>query len=249
MIVSRSTRNMGFIRLAHLRHLERAAREYNELKGLLNSISEISFSKESIPLKIVSFLGFGSGIPNLLNLNPYKETLENLKLATDVAKNASGTSDPNQINDIVQRILEFGQFTFSVEEIFQFVLFGAIGIFLGSIGFRVFSYIYLHFEEKKLRRKQGDYWRDHYLEDMSNTLYSFFTDIKFLLKRYYNYTGDPVDPICDPVMTYQTEDEIKDFIQKNVLPALTIDWDIWLSPPQQSSPVQSTDKSENEGNE
>lgn len=240
MILARTTRNMGFIRLAHVRHLEREAREYSELKELLSSISEISFSKDSIPLKIVSFFGFGGIIPNLLNLNPYKETLEDLKIASDIVNNATATIDIKQINDIIQRIFEFSQITFSVEQIFYFVLFGSIGIFVGSIGFKLLAHTYLKYKENKLRESQKIYWQNKYLEDMGKTLLLFYTDIKSLLKRYYNYTGDPDDPVTNPGLN------VEKYIKEIILPNVHIDWDIWLSPQEKSTPVINSNQASSE---
>jgi hypothetical protein len=228
MILSRTTRNMGLIRLAHVRHLEREAREYGELKDLLSAIGEISFSKESIPLKLISFLGFGTGIPSLLNLNPFKETLENLKLAGNVLNGAKGVIDAKQINEIVQRIFDFNQFSFSVDQLILFVLFGSIGIFAGSILFKLFSFWYLHSKEKKLKKSQEKYWTDKYLKDMTYTLLAYYVDIRNLLYEFYNYTGGP----NDPVMRLKPH-VVKGYIKDRILPSVQMEWDIWLSPEQQ----------------
>lgn len=76
MILARTTRNLAFLRLAHVRHLNKKAREYLELRDFLNSIGDIAFSKESIPLKLVSF--FGGGLWSLSKINPFKEGFEAL---------------------------------------------------------------------------------------------------------------------------------------------------------------------------
>jgi hypothetical protein len=235
MILARTTRNLGLIRLASIRHLEREAREYRDLKELLTSISELSFSKESIPLKIVSFLGFGGGIPALLDLNPFKETLESLKTAGEILNETKGAIDVKQINELIQRIFEFNQFTLSVEQIILFVLFGSIGIFVGSILFKVFALYHLNHKEKDLKKNQEKYWKDQYLMHMRDTLFFFQNDIKMLMYRFYRYTGSPEDPVMAPGLN------VKNYIMEKILPNVNIDWDIWLPSQEETTPPKNTD--------
>jgi hypothetical protein len=233
MILAKTTRNMGLIRVASIRHLERQAREYNDLKELLTAIGELSFSKESIPLKILSFLSFGSTIPTLLNLNPFKETLEGLKTAGDILKNTKGTIDVGQINELVRRIFEFGQFTTSVEQIILFILFGSIGIFVGSVMFKVFTHFYLNRKEENLKVSQTTYWEDHYIHKMETTLHYFYLDILDLWKRHYKYERS--NPSADdPVMIVG---DVRKYIHDKILPNVGIEWDIWL-PSQEKSPSE-----------
>lgn len=227
MILTRTTRNMGLVRLAHVRHLEKEARDYGELEQLLNSISDLSFSKESIPLKLISFFGFGSGISHIFDLNPFKGTISNLESAGNVINSTKGVLDAKQINEYFQRILEYNQLTFSVESILLYILFGSIGIFVGSILFKVLSYFYLKHEESKLTERQSDYWKEKYLEDMAKTLYVLYVDIKKLFVRYYGYHETVGLNIHDPMMNLNDLQAIT-YIKKNILPNVQIEWDIWL---------------------
>jgi hypothetical protein len=239
MILMRTTRNMGLIGLAHLRHLEKEARDYRELEDLLTSLGDLSFSKESIPLKLVSFFGFGSGLSNLYDLNPFKETISNLKSAGDLINETAGALDPKQINELTQKVLEFNQLNFSVESILFYILFGSIGIFIGSIAFKVFTYFYLRYKEGKITESQRKYWEKNYLDDMTKTLYILCVDIKKLLRRYYGYHENVGINIDDPMMNL-TKNQAKAFIKENILPNVQIDWDIWL-PPKDSTSTDSKD--------
>lgn len=66
---------------------------------------------------------------------------------------------------------------------------------------------------------------------MGKTLLLFYTDIKSLLNRYYNYTGDSNDPVMNPELDVET------YIKEIILPNVHIDWDIWLSRQEKSTPV------------
>jgi hypothetical protein len=78
MILAKTIRNLAFLRLAHIRHLNRKTREFLETRELLNSIGDIAFSKDSIPLKLVSF--FAGGAWSLSDINPSRAGIDGVIL-------------------------------------------------------------------------------------------------------------------------------------------------------------------------
>jgi hypothetical protein len=195
MILARTMRNLAFLRQAHIRHLNRKTREYLELRDLLNSIGDIAFSKESIPLKLISF--FGGGLLSISKI-PFKE---------------------------------------GVESVILFVLFGLIGIFVINILFKIGAYVYLHIKEEKLRKKQNEYYKDKYRNDMARALYNYSEDIKNLLKRFYDYTKNNTTVEDDPLLV-KCKEQAEEYIKEKVLPSVEIDWDIWLSPTERLTEVK-----------
>jgi predicted house-cleaning noncanonical NTP pyrophosphatase (MazG superfamily) len=76
MIMSGTLRNLGFAREAHVRYLRNESRKYENKRDLLEDISDLALSKESVPVKLASF--FGAGLTSLFpNISVGLESLIN----------------------------------------------------------------------------------------------------------------------------------------------------------------------------
>jgi hypothetical protein len=214
MILSRTMRNIAFSRDAHVRRLDDHARRYNETRDLLESIGEISFSKESIPYKVISFLFFGSGLQYIFRSSPDKgqELLANDNVP--VISGVLNTTIPEASKtSLIEDIVSFQQQQANISDILLFVFFGIVGILTVTVGFRIFTYLYLKRKEDEIRRDQNKYWNDNYIEDMTNILLRLYKDLNKLL-----YPGGSV----------AVEEQLIKWIKKDILPTAKIDWTIWI---------------------
>lgn len=215
MILSRTMRNIAFTRDAHVRHLDDQARRYNQTRDLLESIGEISFSKESIPYKLISFLFFGSGLQYVFgsDLPKGEEILTNNNTVSIITGVLNTTIPEDSKTSLVEKVLGLKQQAININDILSFVFFGVVGIIAVTVGFRIFTHVYLEWKAEKIKNKQNEYWDKNYIKDMTDILFRLYKDVNKLLYP----TGGAV-----------IEQHVIDWIKNEILPIAEIDWTIWI---------------------
>ena len=203
MVLSQSLRTIAFSRDAHVRHLNEKALSLTEKEIFWNELTQLaSFSKEGLPVQILAFLGGGSaGVLNFISqlINPR---------ASEAISNATHALQPSS----------------SLEPIFitNFILYGVIGVIVATFVLKAIGWFYIRRQKKKVEKGQNDYYKDRFINDMIESLYNFYVDIKDLTDKYY-----PSYPDINEFKG-QTEDQIKSYIRHKILPSDKIEWSRWL---------------------
>jgi hypothetical protein len=204
MIMSKTMRNMAFARDAHVRTLDAYAREVAETKKFWNDLTELtSFSKQGLPVQILSFLGFGSA-----------GTLE--------------TAAEDQAIPIItpfsQMIQNFPNFSTEQYLITSFILFGVLGVIFATVILKIIGYLYISYKRKKIEKIQDVYYKTSYKKDMADILYIFYIEAKELVRNYYDksYVATKMDEFNG-----MTETALKRYILNSILPPSKIHWPEW----------------------
>ena len=221
MILSRTMRNIAFTRDAHVRHLDDQARRYTQTRDLFESIGEISFSKESIFYKVISFLFFGAGLQYIFVSAPNKgQEIPTNENAFSVISGILNMTVPEAnkiplIKDVIGLQQNLQQQAVGINDILLFVFFGILGVIAVTVGFRIITHFYLSgWKENKIKAKQNEYWVNNYIKDMANILCCLYKDITRLL-----YSEEK---------SLVRDNDVREWIKNEILPIAKIDWTIWI---------------------
>ena len=229
-LLSKTFRNIAFAREADVRYLQHNAWKYQQKEKFLQSVSGLWTSKESIPIKVISFFATGAGF-DLLVRHTQPSAKEMLDTFAGSAINTSAPPILEQIqnlnvssetkNLIVSQVTQ----SFDIQEVLLFIILGVAGMLLVSFLLLVYSKWRLNREEKKMQEAQNRHWKDKYLDDMSGILYNLYLDIIDEFKQYaeliYILPGDKE--------VKDSEEMIKKWIKCYILPSCVhIEWTMWM---------------------
>ena len=170
MILSGTLRTMAFARDEHIRELNRRRDELKQKGEFWDELSELtSFSHDSLPVKILSFLGIGS-LSSLLSL---WNTISNPGQPSNDTMNMSAA-----LNNWV----------------LVFIASGIIGLIAVTGFLKLFRSKRIKKEEEEISKDLTNYFKNRYKKNMTDYLFSFFLDIKELVNKYYpGYSEDILD--------------------------------------------------------
>jgi hypothetical protein len=261
MILSKALRTIAFTRDAHVRYLTVNAKDLANKKEYWDQFSQLaSFSKEGLPLQVLSFFGFGSlgdatgFIKDLLNSTPIVTNVTHPISPQSLANGSHGLSNnvtvalnkiAHTLGNATQSSVNFthglsNNVTVALNKIAHvvnathpstattttsssttfftnFVIYGVAGLVAAIVILRIASYLYLRWQENKYKIKQENYYKDEFKEDMAQSLFYFFIDLRALFWQHYgnNYSED--------IITWSDE-QVKSFISINILPPDDLQW-------------------------
>lgn len=182
------------------------AKDLTDKKQFWDDMTQLaSFSKEGLPMQVLSFLGAGS--------------------LAELYKLLSPTSPLNPITQSMQNIPSNFFATLSLS---NFLLAGAIGVVVVTAVLRVIGNIYLNNQKGRIQKVQVNYYNDQFKGQMRDSLFNFYNDIKELVKTYFpNYEKSRM--YKNDIMEW-SDDQVKELIYNKILPPNNLNWSVWESP-------------------
>jgi hypothetical protein len=193
--LAQNLRTMAFTRDAHVRLLNSNAKDLAEKRKFWADITQLaSFSKEGLPMQIISFLGAGSFAQLYKLLYPNNpSTAEHLNntiahLTTVPNSTQYFANLTHAIANLTQSIHNASSSFFSTQSLSVFLLAGAIGVVVVTILLKVIGTVYVGVQKRRIKGIQDKYYKEQFKQDMADPLFNFYKDIKELVEAYYpNY--------------------------------------------------------------
>ena len=205
MSLTKTSRNLGFVRNSHVKFIESKDKELERKKKFYDDISDLtSFSKEGFLTKVATFVGSGSFIALLKPFIPgqkekdplnaeYDQLVKMVEIAPESKKEEAFealqkhlglentiTSDPSSL------ITETSVFFPADAIVGWFIIGGLISTVLLTLFLNRHKIKKLEELEKKINIEQRQYWRTKFKPESAEYVYYFYQNILRLLEKYYD---------------------------------------------------------------
>lgn len=190
MSLTKTSRNLGFVRDKHTRFIDEKAKEIERGKKLREELSGfVPTSKESLLAQITAFLGGGSissiVAPFVTKTTYPADKIPRFEKLLEMAPDGNKTDVFTKLYDEVMS--RQGEITFqpTLDEIGIFVIAGSTTLGIMVVASKILGNILTTRSRNKMQQEQQNYWSSNFMPEAAEHIYYYYKDIESLLKNYY----------------------------------------------------------------
>jgi hypothetical protein len=226
--VSKTLRNLGIAREAHVSYLNYKAGEYEEEQNYLNEVTSFSAtSLDGLIPKLVGFLGGGSAL-TYSSLDGLRTEL--VTVYNNTINRIENITDPTLKQQAGNVVAFVNPLDLPPQDIIFLFIGGGLAVLAVVIGI---SKVWKNFHLKKKRKEMDDEykrdWENEFRPSMAECLFDLYKDLRFTMNRFYpNYSE--IDFITPDTDNSSTDDKrAREVIEEEIIQPAKIERHFYIA--------------------